>query len=320
MGIKVLVMGLRAAGKTTLIKQVLEGKEFYELENIAATEGIETPAYKYRGLVEINVFDCGGQTQFLENYYSESMIGTIFGGKTRILFWVVDSSDRSLLKNSRSEFLRAFKAVREYSSIYPLIYILVHKYDIKQILKKEIENYFKELEEVKGIHFYTTSCVLGTARKVMIKLLDEIVKKESELRIKSLQKILKSLNSKINASLSTLINSEDGLEIASEFDVSLKIEKNIKTLEFLQYLSVKVMSDSLDRAQKIFDNFKLHNFITNSKYNIVIWRMAKEFIIFYRLHDKVSLLTIFEIKGTSIDKSIREIEKISSDVLKILKL
>ncbi|MHA1829896.1 MAG: ADP-ribosylation factor-like protein, partial [Candidatus Helarchaeota archaeon] len=199
MNVKVLCMGLKAAGKTTIIKHVLEWKEFDEIVNLAATEGIETPAYKYRGLIEINVFDCGGQTQFLENYYSESLIGTIFGGKTRILFWVVDSSDKSSLEASRAEFFKALEAVRKYSTVYPLVYVLVHKFDKHQLLKKEIEEYFKENKEIKGVHFYTTSCVSGTARKVIIRLLDEIVKKESESRIKSLQRILRLYNSKINA-------------------------------------------------------------------------------------------------------------------------
>ncbi|MHA1229119.1 MAG: ADP-ribosylation factor-like protein [Candidatus Helarchaeota archaeon] len=320
MGIKVLIMGLRAAGKTTLIKHVLEGKEFEDLVNMAATEGVETPSYKYRGLIEINVFDCGGQSQFLENYYSDTLISTIFGGKTRILFWVIDSSDTELLKTSRDEFLKAYKAVREYSTIYPLVYVLVHKYDKKKLLKKDVESFFKEIEDVKGVHFYTTSCVTGTARKVLVRLLDEIVKKEAETRIKSLQKVLKGLNSKIKANLSTLINSDDGLEIASEFNPSFGLDNNTETIEFLQYLSVKVMTDSLERAKNIFDKFKNHKFITNSEYNTVVWRLRDEFILFFKLHEKVSLLSIISAENTSIDKCIREMEKISNEVLTILKL
>jgi len=320
MNVKVLIMGLRAAGKTTLIRNVLEGKDFEELKNIPATEGIETPSYNYRGLVEINVFDCGGQTQFLENYYSEHMIGTIFGGKTRILFWVVDSSDVKLLEESRKEFLKAFQAVKEYSEVYPLVYVLVHKYDKHILLKKDIETYFKEIEGIKGVKFYTTSCVTGTARKVLIKLLDEIVKKESEARIKSLQNILKKFNSKIGSNISTLINSEDGLEIASEFGKHSNLEMNSEIVEFLQYLSVKVMSNSIDKATEIFKQFREHGFITDPRYDLVLWRLKNEYVLFFKLHSKVSLLSIIPIGSISIDKYVKEAEKISSEVLKILKL
>jgi len=313
-------MGLKAAGKTTIIKHVLEWKEFDEIVNLAATEGIETPAYKYRGLIEINVFDCGGQTQFLENYYSESLIGTIFGGKTRILFWVVDSSDKSSLEASRAEFFKALEAVRKYSTVYPLVYVLVHKFDKHQLLKKEIEEYFKENKEIKGVHFYTTSCVSGTARKVIIRLLDEIVKKESESRIKSLQRILRLYNSKINAHLSTLINSDDGLEIASDFRRTSNISDDSEIIEFLQYVSVKVMTESLDKAKKIFDQFKYHHFISDSEYYMVVWKLKNESVLFFRLHEKVFLLSIVNNQSISIDKCVRELKKVVNEILEILKL
>lgn len=319
--IKVLILGLREAGKTTIIKHVLEGKEFDELTNIPATEGVDTPSYKYRGLIEVNVFDCGGQEQFLKTYYSDSMIGTIFGGRTRILFWVIDSSDPSSLKESRNEFLKAFKAVREYSDIYPLVYVLVHKYDEHELLKKDVEEFFKESdEEVKGIHFYTSSCVSGTTRKVVGRLLDEIVSKESETRIKTLQKTLKKFNTKINASISTLINSDDGLEIASEFARSTDLADDTETLEFLQYLSVKVMTNSLEKAKQIFEKFKKHNFINNPNYDMVVWRLKEENILFFKLHEKVSLLSIVPMEDISIDKCTREMKKISPHILKVLKL
>jgi GTPase SAR1 family protein len=318
MGIKVLMLGLRAAGKTTIIKHTLEGKEYKELVNIPATEGIETPSYHYRGLIEVNVFDCGGQTQFLDNYYTDSMIGTIFGGKTRILFWIVDSSTPSLLAESRKEFIKAFNAVREYSAIYPLVYVLVHKYDEHEVLKKDVESYFNELDEIKGVHFYTSSVVSGTARKIVGRLLDEIVKKEAEGRINSLKNLLKKYNTRVNANLSTLINSDDGLEIASDF--RNKFDDELEVLEFLQYLSVKVMSDSLDKASEIFNRFKTHNFISNSEYNMVAFRLREEYMLFFKLHEKVSFLTIVPVNEATIDKCVREINKISKGILEILKL
>ncbi|MBD3226710.1 MAG: hypothetical protein GF329_00855 [Candidatus Lokiarchaeota archaeon] len=318
--IKVLILGLREAGKTTIIKHVLEGKEFDELTNIPATEGVDTPSYKYRGLVEVNVFDCGGQEQFLKSYYSESMIGTIFGGRTRILFWVVDSSDPSSLEESKQEFSKAFSAVREYSEIYPLVYVLVHKYDEHELLKKDVEEFFKESNEIKGVHYFTSSCANGTTRKVVGRLLDEIVRKESEARIKALESTLKKFNTKINATISTLINSDDGLEIASEFSRSSELSNDSKTIEFLQYLSVKVMTSSLEKAKQIFDKFKEHQFITNSNYETVVWKLKKENILFFKLHDKVSLLSIVPTEDISIDKCTREMNKFSPAILKILKL
>ena len=92
MVLKIILLGLSNAGKTTLIRHILEGKEFEELENMPPTEGINTNEYRYRRLVEISVFDCGGQKQFLEGYFSEKMERTIFSN-VRVFFWVVDVSD-----------------------------------------------------------------------------------------------------------------------------------------------------------------------------------------------------------------------------------
>ncbi|MBD3229704.1 MAG: hypothetical protein GF329_16100 [Candidatus Lokiarchaeota archaeon] len=147
-----------------------------------------------------------------------------------------------------------------------------------------------------------------------------IIQKESNDRIKSLYLILRRLNSKINARISSLINSDDGLEIASKFTGPSNISENNEVIEFLQYLSVKVITNSLEKAKQIFDKFEEHNFIENSDYDIVVWRLKKDIILFYKIHNKVSLLSIVPIEKISIDKCVKEMEKIRTDILNILKL
>ena len=62
---KVLIMGLRSAGKTSLVKHVFEGKEWDDVKDLKPTEFVNTVEYKYRGLLEVTIFDAGGQKQFI---------------------------------------------------------------------------------------------------------------------------------------------------------------------------------------------------------------------------------------------------------------
>lgn len=78
--------------------------------------------------------------------------------------------------------------------------------------------------------------------------------------------------------------------------------------------------DSLDKASEIFNRFKTHNFISNSEYNMVAFRLREEYMLFFKLHEKVSFLTIVPVDEATIDKCVREINKISKNILEILKL
>ena len=75
---KILVFGLKSAGKTCLIQNVLGGKSWKELKSINPTEFIDSKEYIYRGLLRINIFDLGGQEQFIKEYYKEEWINNIF--------------------------------------------------------------------------------------------------------------------------------------------------------------------------------------------------------------------------------------------------
>ena len=170
MVLKIILLGLSNAGKTTLIRHILEGKEFEELENLPPTEGINTNEYRYRRLVEISVFDCGGQKQFLEGYFSETMERTVFSN-VRVFFWVVDVSDIPRLEESRSWFKKAFAALKQFSP-EAKIYVLAHKADKKdKISKEKLKAFFTEKDSLPGVPFFTTSVRSKTARDVICRIL-----------------------------------------------------------------------------------------------------------------------------------------------------
>ena len=89
---KLVIMGLKNSGKTSLIQHVFLGKEWEEIENLKPTEFLETRNYKYRNLLEIVSFDLGGQKQFIEEYYTESWSSKIFS-RIDIFLFIIDSSN-----------------------------------------------------------------------------------------------------------------------------------------------------------------------------------------------------------------------------------
>ena len=136
---KILLLGLDGAGKTTIIRHILEGKEFDELASLPPTEGVKTDEYRYRRLVEIAVFDCGGQSQFLEGYFTETLERTIFSN-VRVFFWVLDVSDRARIEKSRFWFIKAYESLKKYSP-NAKIYVLAHKSDLKNKLSMDFTSY-----------------------------------------------------------------------------------------------------------------------------------------------------------------------------------
>jgi len=320
MVLKILLLGLNSAGKTTLIRHVLEGKEFEELENLPPTEGVKTDEYRYRRLIEISVFDCGGQKQFLEGYFTESMERTIFSN-VRILFWVVDVGDKEKLGDSRFWFRQTLNSIKNFSPKAKIL-ILVHKYDLKdKISKDKLKNFFTESDPLTGVTFYTTSAKTKTARTILCRVLNDLIEKTETDRMKNLQKILDKLNTRFNAKLTMLINKDDGLEITSSIGSELQAKVLSKeSIEFLEYLSVKTLIYPLSIAQELVLQFKEKGFLDSQTLNTTIFKFDAEYIILKDIHEFISIFIATPITRISIEKIEQEIEKLTPKLLEILKI
>lgn len=318
--LKISFLGLNRAGKTTLVRHVLEGKEFHELENLPPTEGVRTDEYLYRRLVEISIFDCGGQKQFLEGYFSETMERTIFSN-IRILFWVIDVSDKERLDESRYWFLKTFNSLKTFSPDAK-IYVLANKYDIKdKISKNELKEFFTEQGPMAGVTFHTTSVKSKTARTIICRILNALLEKTETFRIQNLQKITDGLISRLNAKLIMLINKDDGLEINSS--VGPEIETKLidkEAIEFLQYLSVKTLIYPINIAKDLVEQFREKGFLNSKVIDSTIFKLDEEYIFIRDIHPSISIFIATPIMHLSIDKFEQEIAKITPKLLEILKI
>ncbi|MFX0134209.1 MAG: ADP-ribosylation factor-like protein [Candidatus Hodarchaeota archaeon] len=191
---KVLLMGMANSGKTTIAKNVFEGKSLDELENIPSTEFIETKDYVYRHIFHINTFDCGGDQQFLKAYRSEDFKNRIFT-KVDLLLWIIDSSDINSVESSLIEFMKSYILLEEFSP-EAQIHILAHKYDNKKIelkeIKKRINDYgLKKL--MTKIKYHSTSIKNNSAQQTFKSILDGFLQSDVTWIIATGYIILKEL-------------------------------------------------------------------------------------------------------------------------------
>ena len=91
---RVLLVGLDAAGKTTLLFRLYAGKSL----NTIPTVGFNVKTVPFQGL-QLHVWDVGGQEQ-LREFWRHHFTGT------QGLVFVVDAADRDRLVHARAEFER----------------------------------------------------------------------------------------------------------------------------------------------------------------------------------------------------------------------
>lgn len=132
---RVLMLGLDNAGKTTILYKLKLGKT----TQTAHTVGFNVETVKYRN-VSFAVWDCGGQERIrpLWRHY--------FTG-TDALIYVVDLSDLERLEESRKELMRAISD-KELENC--LLVVLANKQDVPGSIKpKELIQKFN-LWDLKG--------------------------------------------------------------------------------------------------------------------------------------------------------------------------
>ena len=173
--LKVLVMGLPSSGKTTFVKHVFEGKDFKEIKDYVPTFGVGIGLYEYAGSegVKVSTFDCGGQTSFIDTYFTDQWVPTLFG-KVSILFYLIDSSSKDNLESASKLFRKYYENVRR-NSPDAEVYILASKWDKHSITDVSLKDSFKDMK------IYHVSVVDGSARKIAREIIDMYLqKKEGE--------------------------------------------------------------------------------------------------------------------------------------------
>ncbi len=228
---KILLFGPAGAGKTSLMRTTCLGYNFMKVLNLKPTKGVSRENFIFRGIMELNVWDLGGQERYMERYFSESQRELIFSEATTAVF-MVDSA--AIDPEVREIFEKFLKYVIEFSPKISMIYVLLNKIDLDdskedeyyEILTKDLNNGLMD-----RISFTPVSVKEGSAQHRLIEILDYEIQKNT-LSMQRLGKIRHLLDElKINTlSEYLLFNQPDGLLISSTFG---KFES--KPLQFMKF-------------------------------------------------------------------------------------
>jgi len=123
---KVLLMGKAGSGKTSMRSIIFANYPPRDTMRLGPTYGFENTDVKFLGSLVLNLWDCGAQDAFMENYF-ESQRDQIFRN-VEVLIYVFDVESQDKEKDMNT-FLRCLTAIEE-NSKDARVFCLIHKMDL----------------------------------------------------------------------------------------------------------------------------------------------------------------------------------------------
>jgi len=120
--VRILMLGLDSAGKTTILYRLQIG----EVVSTIPTIGFNVETVQYKN-IKFQVWDLGGQTS-IRPYWR------CYFPNTAAIIYVIDSSDRDRLPTARSELLTILSDDEEELRGVPLL-VFANKQDVEGVLK-----------------------------------------------------------------------------------------------------------------------------------------------------------------------------------------
>jgi Ras-related GTP-binding protein A/B len=157
---KVLLMGKSGAGKSSMRAVVFSNYVAKDVRRLGATIDVEHSNIKFMGNLMLNLWDCGGQDGFVENYLNNQR-SHVFGS-VAVLIFVFDIESREFMADVAS-YANIIGALSEYSP-NAKVFCLIHKMDLVQTRMRG-ELFEQRTTVVKdhsmgfgeGMEFYATS-------------------------------------------------------------------------------------------------------------------------------------------------------------------
>lgn len=131
---KVLLMGKSGSGKTSMRSIIFANYIARDTRRLGATIDVEHSHVRFLGNLVLNLWDCGGQEAFMENYFA-SQRDNIFKN-VAVLIYVFDVESRELEKDIHY-YQSCLEAIWEHSR-EAKIFCLIHKMDLVQEDQREI--------------------------------------------------------------------------------------------------------------------------------------------------------------------------------------
>jgi len=157
---KVLLMGKSGAGKSSMRSIVFSNYVAKDVRRLGATIDVEHSNIKFMGNLMLNLWDCGGQDGFVENYLTHQREHVF--GSVAVLIFVFDVESREFQADviSYSEIIRALQECSPTAKVF----CLIHKMDLVQArlrlqLFEERSEYIRSASEgfKDTVEFFPTS-------------------------------------------------------------------------------------------------------------------------------------------------------------------
>jgi GTPase SAR1 family protein len=298
---KILLFGPQNAGKTSLMRTTCLGYNFMKVLNLKPTKGISRENFIFRGIMELNVWDAGGQERYMERYFSESQRELVFSEVKTAIFMVDSSVNDPRVVEIFNKFL---KYIMEFSPETDRVYVLLNKIDLQNSQEDEIykmlsESLSDELEE--KVHFTPVSVKEGSAQHRLIEILDFEIQKSS-LSLQKLGRIRHFLEELKTNTLSEylLFNKPDGLLISSTFG---KFKSS--PLEFMKFEIGTLDSNLYNIYQNIMEHMGKPN-ISPLTLSTVVYESENNFILVKDVVESAVLVAVTKSKKPDVFSGVME--------------
>jgi len=131
---KVLLMGKSGSGKTSMRSIIFANYIARDTRRLGATIDVEHSHVRFLGNLVLNLWDCGGQEAFMENYFA-SQRDNIFRN-VEVLIYVFDVESRELEKDMHY-YQSCLEAILQ-NSPDAKVFCLIHKMDLVQEDQREL--------------------------------------------------------------------------------------------------------------------------------------------------------------------------------------
>ncbi|KAG7663133.1 GTR1 [[Candida] subhashii] len=130
---KLLLMGRSGSGKSSMRSIIFSNYSAFDTRRLGATIDVELSHLRFLGNMTLNLWDCGGQDVFMDNYFTNQK-DHIFK-MVQVLIHVFDVESKSINKDIEI-FIKSLTNLQKYSP-GAKIFVLLHKMDLVQIDKRE---------------------------------------------------------------------------------------------------------------------------------------------------------------------------------------
>lgn len=130
---KLLLMGRSGSGKLSMRSIIFSNYSAFDTRRLGATIDVEHSHLRFLGNMTLNLWDCGGQDVFMDNYFT-SQKDHIFK-MVQVLIHVFDVESK-LINKDMETFVKSLTNLRKYSPDAK-VFVLLHKMDLVQIDKRD---------------------------------------------------------------------------------------------------------------------------------------------------------------------------------------